>query len=211
MLAKYKRGQDYIGKFKTSFFILFVFWASLAKANESIFNIKLGTNNPREQKAKALIESFEKKFDLRPYAFTKDILIQSRVIPHSHPLLTLNTRQIDNPDRYLSLLLHEQIHWFFSGDRDKKTEQFIERIKKKYPKVPNKENGGANDDESTYLHFGVCYYELEALTRYIGKQKAEEIFKTNDIYTWINKEVLENKETIKQLLNEVGLQWEDAN
>jgi len=57
MLAKHKQGRDLMGKFKIGFLILFAFWAVLATANESIFNIKLGTNNPSEQKAKALIES----------------------------------------------------------------------------------------------------------------------------------------------------------
>jgi len=61
------------------------------------------------------------------------------------------------------------------------------------------------------LHFAVCYYELEALTKYIGKQKAEEIFKTADVYAWIKNEVLANKDYIKATLDEVGLQWEDAN
>ncbi|MFN7455553.1 MAG: hypothetical protein ACK5RO_12965, partial [Pseudobdellovibrionaceae bacterium] len=154
-----------------------------SNAEKSMFRITLGSGNPNEEKAKQLIGNFEKKFDLSPYIFTKEIIIKSKVIPHSHPILTLNTRQIDEPDRYLSLLLHEQIHWFFSGTREAKTKKFIEKIKLKYPKVPNRENGGANDDESTYLHFAVCYYELEALTRYLGKQKAEEIFKTADVYS----------------------------
>jgi hypothetical protein len=182
-----------------------------SNAEKSMFRITLGSGNPNEEKAKQLIGNFEKKFDLSPYIFTKEIIIKSKVIPHSHPILTLNTRQIDEPDRYLSLLLHEQIHWFFSGTREAKTKKFIEKIKLKYPKVPNRENGGANDDESTYLHFAVCYYELEALTRYLGKQKAEEIFKTADVYSWINKEVLANRAAIKAILEDVGLQWEDAN
>ena len=182
-----------------------------SQAQEPLFQITLGTGSASELKAKTLIETFEKKYDLRPYAFTKDILIKSKVIPQSHPVLTLNTRQIDEPDRYLALLLHEQIHWFFTGAREAKTQKFIERIKLKYPKVPNRENGGANNEESTYLHFAVCYYELEALTKYIGKQKAEEIFKTADVYAWIKNEVLANKDYIKATLDEVGLQWEDAN
>lgn len=182
-----------------------------SQAQEPLFQITLGTRSASEQRAKTLIETFEKKYDLKPYAFTKDILIKSKVIPQSHPVLTLNTRQINEPDRYLALLLHEQIHWFFTGAREAKTQKFIERIKLKYPKVPNRENGGANTEESTYLHFAVCYYELEALTKHLGKQKAEEIFKTADVYAWIKNEVLANKDYIKATLDEVGLQWEDAN
>jgi hypothetical protein len=108
----------------------------------------------------------------------------------------------------LGLLLHEQIHWFFADKkREEKTNKFISKMKAKYPKVPSRKDGGANDDESTYLHFGVCYYELEALSKFLGKEKAEQIFKTEDVYSWIRKEVLANRVFVQSALTQVGLQW----
>lgn len=173
--------------------------------------IELHTGNPSEKKAEELVRGFAKQYDLSPYIFTSHIKIQSKVIPHSHPVLTLNTRQISEPDRYLALLLHEQIHWFFAPDaKDTQVKEFFSKVRRKYPKVPSREDGGASDVESTYLHFGVCYYELEALIKYLGEKKAIEIFSTEDVYPWIRKEVLANREWVKKTLLDSGLNWKDA-
>ncbi len=182
---------------------------SLAKKVD--FKIELHSGNESERKAEALIRGFGKTYDLSPYIFTKDIFIQSMIIPHSHPVLTLNTRQISEPERYLALLIHEEIHWFFAaGEREAQLVKFISRMREKYPRVPSRKNGGAIDDESTYLHFGVCYYELEAMKKYIGEKKAIENFGTEDVYSWIRKEILNNKEFVKETLLNSGLQWKDA-
>jgi hypothetical protein len=58
--------------------------------------IQLNFGNANEKKAEELIKGFAKKYDLNPYIFTTKIAIQSMVIPHSHPVLTLNTRQTWN-------------------------------------------------------------------------------------------------------------------
>lgn len=173
--------------------------------------ISLESGSEPEEKAKSLIEDFAKKYDLSKYFFTTKVHIQSFVIPHSHPILTLNTRTIKEPDRYLALFIHEQIHWFFDLDgRAEKTKIFIEKMKKKFPKVPSQKEGGARDDESTYLHLGVCYYELDQLSKLIGKGKAEQVFKTDEIYSWVRQQVLVNKDFIQTALNETGLQWQDS-
>jgi hypothetical protein len=173
--------------------------------------ISLQSGSEPEKKAKSLIEDFSKKYDLAKYFFTTKVHIQSFVIPHSHPVLTLNTRTIKEPDRYLALFIHEQIHWFFDLDgRADKTKIFIEKMKKKFPKVPSQQEGGARDDESTYLHLGVCFYELEQVSKLIGNEKAEQVFKTDEIYSWVRQQVLANKDFIRSALNETGLQWQDA-
>lgn len=179
------------------FFILLFAVSVFAKSPE--VDIQLHTGNESEKKGKQLIQDYLKKYDLEKYIFTKKIIIQSRVIPHSHPILTLNTRQIDQPDRYFSTFIHEQIHWFFH-DRTKQTDQFIEDMKKHFPKIPDGNNGGAKDAISTYLHLGVCYYEFLALSHYIGEEKAKRIFETGDIYSWVKKQVLEKGTIIGESL-----------
>jgi len=197
---------------KTLILIFAIFCSSLSFAKAVDFKIDLHSGNENEKKAEQLIRDFAKTYDLSPYIFTNHILIQSRVIPHSHPILTLNTRQVSEPQRYLALLLHEEIHWFFAADeREAQLKKFISKMKEKYPKVPSRKDGGANDDESTYLHFGVCYYELEAMTKYIGEKKAVENFGTEDVYSWIRKEILGNREFVKRALLDSGLQWKNAN
>jgi hypothetical protein len=187
------------------FFILFLV-ATSAFAKSPVLDIQLHSGNEAEKIGKQLIEEFLQKYDLEKYIFTKKIIIQSKVIPHSHPVLTLNTRQIKEPDRYLSTFLHEQIHWFFH-DRSKQTDQFIEEMKKHFPKIPDSQNGGAKDSISTYLHLGVCYYEFLALSQYKGEQKAKKIFETGDVYSWVNKQVLEHGAIIGKSLKENGLDF----
>lgn len=194
-------------------FILFTLLSSaLCWAATTALNIKLNSGGEPEKKAKVLIEEFERKYDLKPYIFTHEILIKSMEIPHSHPVLTLNTRQIDEPKRYLGLFLHEQIHWFFAKmGNELKTQNFISKMKAKYPKVPSRKDGGANDDKSTYLHFGVCYYELIVMTKLLGEKDAVRIFSTEDVYFWVRKQVLENREFVAKTLTESGLAWVDEN
>jgi hypothetical protein len=176
-----------------------------------ILEISLQSGSESEKQAKSLLERLANKHNLTKYFFTKKVHIQSFVIPHSHPVLTLNTRNIKEPDRYLSLFLHEQIHWFFVLDRrDAKTKAFIDKMKGRYPTVPSQNKGGARDDESTYLHLGVCFYELELLSKLIGKEKAEQVFKSEVVYSWVRQQVLANRGFIQSALNETGLQWQDA-
>ncbi len=185
--------------------------STAALAATPALNIKLNSGNESEKKAKALIEGFLQKYDLKPYVFTKEIIIKSYEIPHSHPVLTLNTREIDEPTRYLALFLHEQIHWFFNEpNRHQQTDNFIEKMKAKYPDIPPMEKGGGRNTKSTYLHLGVCYYEFIALSKLLGDAEATRLFKTRDVYSWILKRVLKDRKFIGETLIESGLAWVEA-
>lgn len=169
--------------------------------------IRLVHNDKAEQKGKELIEGFLVKYDLTRDIFTKDIIIEKMAIPHSDPLLTLNTRTIDDPNMYLATFLHEQIHWFFSA-REKNTDKFVALMKSQFPKAPSEKNGGAKDNYSTYLHLGVCYYEFKEAERLLGTSEAKRIFEKNDVYTWVRKQVLEKSDVIGKGLKTTGLVWE---
>lgn len=179
--------------------------SATAFAKSPDIEIQLHDGNKAEKQGQQMIQDFLKKYDLSKYIFTKKIIIQSMAIPHSHPVLTLNTRQIDQPDRYLSTFIHEQIHWFFVGANSKNTDKFVESIKKHFPKIPDSQNGGAKDEYSTYLHLGVCYYEFLALSHYIGADKAKKVFETADVYSWIDKQVLDKGPVIAETLKSNAL------
>ncbi len=178
----------------------------------SSLNITLNSNAPNEQTAMKLLEELFVKYDLGRYSYTKRIFIKSFSVPHSHPVLTLNTKHIQNPDRFLSTYLHEQIHWFFSLEHNQKSvENFIKFMREQYPVVPDEQNGGAQNIRSTYLHFGVCFYELELLAELIGHDKAIDVFRNNDdIYFWIIDQVLQNNDLIKNVLIKAGLPWQNV-
>lgn len=47
------------------------------------------------------------QFDLAQFEFTRDVRIAPLEIPHSHPVLTMNTRCLGRPDALLAVYLHE--------------------------------------------------------------------------------------------------------
>jgi hypothetical protein len=148
------------------------------------------------------LEQLFKIYDLSPLLFTKEIQIESRVVPHSHPILTLNTKYAEEPYKLLSMFIHEQLHWWL----DQKTEDLIQakaELQILYTSLPDV--GIAKDHESTYLHLALCTLEYELLIHYLGLKQANIILKDfiykDKIYPWIYKEVYKNFKDLK-ILNE---------
>lgn len=139
-------------------------------------------------------------YDLSPFLFTKKIQIQSQVIPHSHPVLTLNTRHADEPKKILSLLLHEELHWW-AIKKKPAVELAILELKKIYPKAPVTRGSGP---DSTHLHLIVCYLELKALGHYLGAKEARlvvtDIMKRDKIYPWVYYQILNKDFAIKKIV-----------
>lgn len=134
-----------------------------------------------------------KVYDLKPFLYTKKIHIQSYVAPHSHPVLTLNTRNAEKPQQLLSTWLHEEFHWWTASKKTQVSQAIVD-LAKTYPKIT----------QSSYLHLVVCYLEHKALVHYLGKTNAKEVIlslvKNDKIYPWIYNEVLERNETIGRIL-----------
>ena len=47
------------------------------------------------------------EYDVRKWCFTGIVNIETGAIPHSHPILTLNTRHLKNDNLLLATFLHE--------------------------------------------------------------------------------------------------------
>lgn len=168
----------------------------MTKSKRSIASeLEITEINPSEWTAltKKNMLDLEMKYDLEPYLYTKKINIQSRVIPHSHPVLTLNTRNAEFPDKILSTWLHEEFHWWAELNREN-IDKAINEFKVLYPKLPTE--GGARNEYSTYLHLTVCYLEFKSMIHFLGEFKAKEIIKEiafkDQIYTWIYTQILQN-------------------
>ena len=52
------------------------------------------------------------RYDVSRWRFTSAVAIADKAIPHSHPILTLSTRHLDDDGLLLATYLHEQLHWF---------------------------------------------------------------------------------------------------
>lgn len=144
-------------------------------------------------------------YDLDPFLFTKKVKIQSRVVPHSHPVLTLNTRNAENPYKLLSVFLHEQFHWWLTKN-SQNTLLAIKELKRYFPKAPVTKSLGA---DSTHLHLLVCYLELQALNYYLGKKEGRQtvysIMKYDKIYPWLYYQVLYRSKGIRKVVRKYKL------
>lgn len=139
-------------------------------------------------------------YDLRPFLFTKKIHVESMVIPHSHPILTLNTRSAEKPKKILSVWMHEELHWWMDKN-SKATAAAINELKKIYPNAPK---GMGQYENSTLLHLMVCFLEMKTLAFYVGDKEArsiiEEIMRKDKLYPWIYYQVLNKDFAIKKVL-----------
>jgi hypothetical protein len=171
------------------------------------FEVNLFNNNEREVKAEKLLEKLNQTHDLELISFTKKIQIKSREIAHSHPVLTLNTRYIDNEVAFFSVFIHEQIHWHLSKPEYKESfEKFIVEVKKQYPNIPvGRVDGGARTEHSSYLHLAVIFLEFDMLSFYIGQEDAQEWMLKNTIYSSLNKMIIRDYKYFEKLISRLNL------
>lgn len=167
--------------------------------------IKSKGNLPEEIAIKERLENLLEKYDLEHYIFTKAINIEKGVIPHSHPILTLNA-DFETDTQLLATFLHEQMHWYTLTDNEG-FQKVGEALLKKYPDIPSEAPEGAGSEQSTFLHLGVCYMEFYTLSKVIGKDKALEYleFMTTQYYRWVYRTILEDLDYFESLFEQNGL------
>jgi len=184
-----------------------VVMSAVAFAETPALSIELAHDSPNEQRAKEQLERLFKEHDLSRWIFTKKIRIEQMVRPHSHPVLTLNTRSLGNDRRALAGFVHEEIHWFLAakgGDGRKA----IGEVMKLYPDAPESlTDGGAGNRQSTVLHLVVCQLEFESLRALLGAEQA--VAQLQDAiaegraglgYQWIYQKVLDDQDTLSAVV-----------
>ena len=152
-----------------------------------------------EERGRQQLQRLLREYDLDPWIYTRSVIIESDVVPHSHPVLTLNTKYLDDDAWQLSTFLHEQVHWFI-GARDEAEEAVIAELRQRYPNVPVGFPEGARTEGSTYLHLIVNWLELDAMTELIGEEQARALMARKPYYRWAFGRVLEDTEEIGALL-----------
>ncbi len=169
-------------------------------------SVSLAGKSDCEALARDQLLSILNRYDLDKWRLTNRVRIQHFVVPHSHPVLTLNTRYLDDDACALSTYLHEQLHWFLAPRR-KATRQAMADLKRRYPDTPAKPPAGARDLHSSYLHYVVCYLEYAALIDVLGPEEARRVidFWCADHYTEIYKTVLRDYDAIGEIVARHGL------
>lgn len=128
------------------------------------------------------LEHLLQVYHLSPILFTLNIQIQSRVVPHSHPVLRLSTRYAERPNKLLSALIHEQLYWW----RDLKKKEFNGASKELEKIIPL-------GKPSNYQLFIICFLEYKILTYYVGIKESKKILREfiqrDKVHPWINSQV----------------------
>lgn len=161
-----------------------------------------------ELAVKALLERLLDRYDISRWIFTDRVVIEDGAIAHSHPVLTLGTRFIvRTPLGVLSMLLHEQMHWYLV-EREAACDAAIAELRASYPLVPSYDEGGARDELSTYLHLVVNWLELEVLKLAAGASEGEATVRAavdGPVYGWVYRQIFDDHERIGDIVRRHGL------
>src|SRR5690606_18717112 len=116
-----------------------------------MINIYSKNNTERELAVVEIVREICQKYQIP--IFTNEICVEEGVIPHSHPILTLNTRLMDEK-LILKVLVHEQFHWWVGAHKN--YPQGIEYLKTKY-EDDGEHNKTGNYPNSYWEHIIVCF------------------------------------------------------
>jgi hypothetical protein len=175
--------------------ILFAIAQSSEQADD--VEIRTSTTATRELQGRDQLRRLLRDYPLKPYLFTKEVVIQSGVIPHSHPVLTLNTRYLDNDIAQLATFVHEQFHWFFDEHvGDNVIDAAVAELRTIFPNAPDSPPEGARGSRSTYMHLMVCTMEFEALASLVGRDRARDQLSEWEHYKWVYRTVLKDTQPI---------------
>jgi hypothetical protein len=164
------------------------------------FDITTKNNTEHERHTAGQLRSLLERYDVGRWTYTRTIIIEQGAIPHSHPVLTLNTRHTDEHE-LLSTFLHEQIHWFLTG-RERSAWNAQRELRVRYPDLPVGHPAGAADLDGSYLHLIVNYLELVALREVAGRDVAARVFHSwiDDHYTALYRIVLDDETSIAEIV-----------
>lgn len=158
--------------------------------------------NPNKQTAlvKQNLLHLAQVYELSPFIYTKYVRIEPNAVLQSHPVITLNTKNSEHPNKILANFLHEELHWW-AAKNQANINTAVAELKKIYPKVPVTKNLHPN---TTYLHLIVCHLELKALSLYLGKHEARKtissLMKKDKLYSWEYYQVLNKDYAIQRIV-----------
>jgi hypothetical protein len=169
--------------------------------------ISLAHGSEAERATREQLQRLLGTYDLQPWQFTDRVVIDQQAIPHSHPVLTLHTRHLDDDVLLLSTYLHEQLQWFITAQADDRVEPAIAALEERYPCVPIGFPKGAETVLSSYFHHIICYLEYLGLRQVVGEEEARRVMDCwqRDHYTEIYQTVMQDTDAIGSIVRCHGL------
>jgi hypothetical protein len=182
--------------------VLMLLMAAPAAAQEGL-TIRLANGSDGERQTREQLQRLVREYDVDAWIHTREIAIDERTIPHSHPVLTLHTRHLNEDLHLLATFVHEQFHWL-AIEREAATDAAIAEFRDHFPDAPAGGPTGARDQHSTWLHLVVCDLEYQAMTKLVGAERARATLAAWTHYTWIYDRVL-NDPFIREVTTRHGL------
>jgi hypothetical protein len=177
-----------------------------AEATYARLHFTLAHDSPRELATRAQLERLLVAHDVSRYLYTHQVLIDEDSIPHSHPVLTLHARHLDDDGLLLSTFLHEEFHWF-TVDRRPALDAAVAELRGVFPNLPVGYPDGANDLTSSYEHLVVNHLEHRALREVLGEDESRRVmqFWRNDHYRALYALEFERGAEIAAVVSRAGL------
>lgn len=158
-----------------------------------------------ELKVREIVLRLIEQHAMSDWMFTDRIVIDNTApIPRSHPVLTLNTRYLNDETEILTNIIHEQLHWFL-GEHQEALRDAIVEMRALYPDMPDGPPRGAMNRRSTELHLVVCSLEYQALEEKIGREAAVERLLGKPYYTWVFATVVQDHVQLREILDRHGI------
>lgn len=187
--------------------VLVILTINRSLAQRDQLEIQLKNQDSLEIRTKDQLLKLISSYDIKKWIFTRKIIIESgyHAVPHSHPVLTLNTRHLKDDDLLLSTFIHEQLHWFVSDHQSK--EDVLGLLKSMYPHPRINFPDGSGGETDTYFHILICHLEYKALKELLGELRAYQIinFWQQDHYRWIYRIVLDDQRELEGLVRKYNL------
>jgi hypothetical protein len=192
-------------------FAAFTALACALQAQAADFTLRLAHGSAREEEARAQCKRVLAAHDLTPWIQTRKIVFEQDVVPHSHPVLTLNTRHTKDDGLFVSTLIHEQTHWWLER-HPRQTAAAVAELKTIYPNLPVGYPEGAGTLESSYSHLLVIGIELDGVHEVLGAAEEKRIlaFWQGDHYRTLYRIVGADRERIRGILGKHGLRLPDT-
>jgi hypothetical protein len=153
------------------------------------------------ERVRETLTVLRRRFDLSPFEYSKRVRISPLEIPHSHPIITLNTFASDELG-VLSTYLHEQMHWYltwYGQTWPAPWRELTKALHARYPDAPADPPEAAPDAFSTFMHLIINWLEIEATARFIAREKVIAYARARPFYRWMYRIVIEDWEALGAL------------
>ncbi len=185
------------------FLLLLLMSCANTKKVETALSMDVEEVTPNAATAQTRLEILHlaRKYDLSSFLYTKRILIDPKLEKTKwKPVIILNTKYKDHPQRLLAQLLHEELHWWMR-DHKQNVQVAIPELKKTFRGAPRIRD--SKDPDSTYRHLIICWMEFRAVAKYMGEETSMEVIKhfvKEKRFPWIYSQLLKNHRAVEKIV-----------